>query len=107
MYKENTQKGLRCTVCTNCGRCPGVRGPIHVVTQCLEKPRVDLQNDQNLRLITVDVGTTTIAMQLHGTDGTVQDRYVAVNPQTKYGADVISRITAAEKGMQPRICVGW
>lgn len=47
-------------------------------------------------LVTVDIGTTTIAMQLHGKDGSVEDYFAQVNPQTKYGADVLSRIEAAK-----------
>lgn len=48
------------------------------------------------RLVAADIGTTTIAMLLYHEDGSVADRYVAVNPQTMYGADVLSRIRAAE-----------
>lgn len=51
---------------------------------------------ENTRLVTVDVGTTTVAMLLHGAEGKAVDRYVEVNPQIVYGADVISRIRAAE-----------
>ena len=42
------------------------------------------------------MGTTTIAMLLYREDGSVADRYVALNPQAVYGADVLSRIQAAE-----------
>ncbi|MDE6925711.1 MAG: ASKHA domain-containing protein, partial [Acetatifactor sp.] len=49
------------------------------------------------RLAVADIGTTTIAMLLYGSDGSVADRFVEVNPQTAYGADVLSRIRAAEK----------
>ena len=90
------KKGVRCTVCTGCGRCPGVVRQMHVVTERLEKTSVNLQNEKGLRLITVDVGTTTVAMQLHRVDGSVEDSFAEVNPQTKYGADVLSRICAAE-----------
>lgn len=90
-------KGMRCVVCVGCGRCPGVDREIHIVTNQLKKVPVDLRNDEHIRLITADVGTTTIAMQLHGEDGSVTDSFVAVNPQVKYGADVLSRIAAAEQ----------
>lgn len=50
------------------------------------------------RLATADIGTTTVAMLLCGADGRVVDRFVALNPQREYGADVISRIRAAEDG---------
>lgn len=52
--------------------------------------------------IAVDVGTTTIAMQLIGweKDGTfrVLQNYVSSNSQRSFGADVISRILAAQEG---------
>ena len=89
------KRGIRCQVCTGCGRCPGVEG-VHILTENRWKPEVNLHNDRQERLITVDVGTTTIAMQLHRADGSVEDSFVAVNPQTEYGADVISRISAAQ-----------
>lgn len=90
-------KGLRCVVCTGCGRCPGVPRQMHIVTERLEKRPVNLQNEKGTRLVTADVGTTTIAMQLHREDGSVEDSFVAVNPQSKYGSDVLSRIAAAGK----------
>ena len=49
------------------------------------------------RLVTADIGTTTLAMLLYHEDGSVADRYVAVNPQTMYGADVLSRIREARR----------
>ncbi len=104
----NGQKGLRCQICTGCGLCPGVaresRGAeLHVLTEnalwsteeARQEHTASNQEGQN-RLATADVGTTTIAMQLFRADGTVEDRFVAVNPQTAYGADVISRIRTAE-----------
>lgn len=62
--------------------------------ETLSEKRIWMQDSR--RLVTVDVGTTTIAMLFYNRDGSVADRYVAVNPQTVYGADVISRIQAAE-----------
>lgn len=90
------KKGIRCKVCTGCGRCQGVER-MHILTKRMQPFAVDLRNDRQERLITADVGTTTIAMQLHREDGSVEDSFVAVNPQSVYGADVISRIAAAEK----------
>lgn len=47
-------------------------------------------------LAAVDLGTTTIAMQLMEADsGGTADTYCAMNPQSSYGADVLSRIQAA------------
>lgn len=94
------QKGLRCQICTGCGLCPGVAaagsaaGKMHILT---ENPSTESQPlPEGERLAVADIGTTTIAMLLYAADGTVCDRYVAVNPQTRYGADVVSRIQAAE-----------
>lgn len=47
------------------------------------------------RLVTADIGTTTIALQLYDREGHVATDYVCVNPQTSFGADVLSRIQAA------------
>lgn len=46
--------------------------------------------------MTVDIGTTTVAMQLYDRDGKVVDSFPGVNPQVTYGADVLSRIAAAK-----------
>lgn len=47
-------------------------------------------------VVAVDLGTTTIAMQLMDIEtGAVMDTYCALNPQRRYGADVLSRIRAA------------
>ena len=50
-------------------------------------------------IIAVDLGTTTIAMQLMEIDtGRVIDTYCEMNPQRRYGADVLSRIQASCEG---------
>ena len=95
-------KGLRCQVCTGCGLCPGVvrengRERIHILTEDgLGAKGVSLRNSRNLRLMVADIGTTTIAMELLSEDGTVEDSFACLNPQAKYGADVLSRVLAAE-----------
>ncbi len=65
-----------------------------------EEPFPGRQEDaaSGQRLAVADIGTTTIAMLLLGPDGSLSDKYVTVNPQVAYGADVISRIRAAEDG---------
>lgn len=105
------KKGLRCQVCTGCGLCPGVGSTgqalnrVHVLTD-------EFQNTQTKQtscappdtfLAAIDIGTTTVAMLLYDGVGKVLDRYVTVNPQTEYGADVLSRITAANKGAADRM----
>lgn len=50
-------------------------------------------------MIAVDLGTTTIAMQLRLTDsGEILDTYCEVNPQRIYGYDVLSRMRASVEG---------
>ncbi len=90
------KKGTRCLICTGCGRCPGVIRGMQVVTEKLEIPPLSLQNTAGRRLMTVDIGTTTIAMQLYDMSGKVVDSFPSVNPQVSYGADVLSRIEAAK-----------
>lgn len=46
----------------------------------------------------VDIGTTTIAACLYGPDGTLLARAGEMNPQSRWGADVITRIGAALDG---------
>lgn len=100
---ENKRRGLRCRICTGCGLCPGVTPPsgqaegMHVLGTEGGLPAGEGRplHGGGRRLAVADIGTTTIAMLLYGEDGTVEDRYLAVNPQTVYGADVLSRIQAA------------
>ncbi len=46
----------------------------------------------------VDIGTTTVALCLYGKSGELLSRQSALNPQRRYGADVVSRMEAALKG---------
>ncbi|MDE7285151.1 MAG: ASKHA domain-containing protein, partial [Lachnospiraceae bacterium] len=55
-------------------------------------------------MIAVDLGTTTIGMQLmEMNSGKVADTYCAMNPQRSYGADVLSRIQAANSGHEQNL----
>ncbi|MCM1121793.1 MAG: ASKHA domain-containing protein [Eubacterium sp.] len=55
-------------------------------------------------LIAVDLGTTTIAMQLVMVEsGQVVDTYCEMNPQRCYGADVLSRIKASCEGSREHL----
>ncbi len=68
-----------------------------------EKRKADVreslaQNAGNC-IAAVDLGTTTIAIQLLSLSaGRVVDTYCEMNPQRQYGADVLSRIKAATEG---------
>lgn len=95
--------GMRCNICTGCGRCAGMAGQIkelHVLREDLLHGSKPLTAADGERLVTADIGTTTIALRLYGCDGTVSAEYYRMNPQIKYGADVLSRIQAAERAEQ-------
>ena len=52
----------------------------------------------NCYIIAVDLGTTTVAMQMRDmVTGEIVDTYCENNPQRCYGTDVLSRITAQER----------
>ena len=56
----------------------------------------------------VDLGTTTVEVSLVRKDGTVAARHGFLNPQKKYGSDVISRMTYLKKNPESdslRSCV--
>ena len=67
-------------------------------------------NKETSVMIAVDLGTTTIAMQLMEMDsGRIIDTYCEMNPQRRYGADVLSRIRASCEGNREilqRLAVG-
>lgn len=87
----------RCHICIGCGRCTDTKGMNVIVQNGIEQEIVPIPSKDGRRLVAVDIGTTTIAMQLYDKGGRVQDSFAVVNPQTKYGADVLSRIQAAEE----------
>lgn len=98
---EEKKRGLRCRICTGCGLCPGVTASsgqikgLRVLAEDAVSGEKRPLNGGNRRLAAADIGTTTVAMLLYREDGTVEDRYMTLNPQTIYGADVLSRIQAA------------
>lgn len=50
-------------------------------------------------IISVDLGTTTIAMQMReAATGAAVDTYCEINPQRRYGTDVLARIQASVEG---------
>ncbi len=48
--------------------------------------------------LVADIGTTTITVKLIDDNGNVRAEYTDVNPQRRYGADVLTRIKAANNG---------
>lgn len=99
------KKGIRCQICTGCGRCFSDK-PMTVVNsffttnaggQQMQTSIETVRVTEKKYIIAADIGTTTIAMQLRRIeDGAVLDSFSAINPQRQYGADVLSRIEAAE-----------
>ena len=76
----------------NDGSVPYEKKPINWETYDAEKKAFE-------GIIAVDLGTTTIAMQLRDKcSGEVADTYCELNPQRSYGADVLSRIQASCAG---------
>lgn len=65
----------------------------------IQKEFVQVKLRNKNHFIAIDIGTTTIAMALiDEITGEVINTYTSLNHQRKYGADVISRITAANGG---------
>ena len=54
--------------------------------------------DENRHFYALDIGTTTLALSLSTFDGREVCRVNALNPQSVFGADVISRIEQCSKG---------
>lgn len=110
IIESSEKNSRRCVVCTGCGRCglPAKQEKVQVLSswkretkQRMSDSECDGKADEISRdalLIAADIGTTTIAMMLRRVcDGEVLDTFRAVNPQRKYGADVLSRIQAANE----------
>jgi len=94
----------KCQICVGCGRCGNVASGLHVITESFLKPEllpVEKSADKG-SFVLVDIGTTTIAMELYDETGQKLEQYVCPNPQRVFGADVISRIQAAENNMNAR-----
>jgi len=94
--EEQTLK-QHCEICTGCGRCRNADAAYCIVTKSpLQRAFVEQPDCVNADVVIADIGTTTVAMQLIDAGGRVKDTFLKVNPQIKYGADVLSRILAAE-----------
>ncbi len=90
-------RGTRCQICVGCGRCTwSGEMPVKVIGTEPTHIAVPIPSLRGERLVTADIGTTTIALQLYDRAGNVAADYVCVNPQVGFGADVLSRIQAAQ-----------
>ncbi|MCR5476123.1 MAG: ASKHA domain-containing protein [Lachnospiraceae bacterium] len=102
-------QGTLCTVCTGCGKCfPGGRAEqLHIVTESIfgwgESVSAPVGDGGAGELLAADVGTTTIAMARISGAGEILQSFTRVNPQVRFGADVLSRIQAAKDPEKARI----
>lgn len=91
----------KCQVCIGCGRCANLSDTtLHVVTESFLKQRQAFPS--TAPFVLADIGTTTIAMELYDSSGLKVAEYVRPNPQRIFGADVISRIAAAQNPMNAK-----
>lgn len=99
-----------CQVCIGCGRCGRIHQDMHVLVNFLplsdstpekQPERVGGTGEKKYALA-VDLGTTTIAMCLTDDRGRELGSYCQPNPQYPWGADVLSRIQAAQDPGQCR-----
>ena len=89
------KKGNRCTICTGCGRCFGeFENPCDILS--IGKGSFVEGSLLSHPVICTDIGTTTVAMAYIDADGKSLNTHVCLNPQGKFGADVLSRIRAAQ-----------
>lgn len=74
-------------------------GDLSVVSWEGEPRALDPSSDTRLWTVAVDIGTTTVAAYLADVStGTVVEIEAALNRQSPYGADVVSRLEHARKG---------
>lgn len=84
-----------CEICIGCGRCAEwPDDSLHIVTDSFLKRTISTKG--NSPFILADIGTTTIAMELYDAKGAKLAEFVRPNPQRIFGADVVSRILAAQ-----------
>ncbi len=87
----------KCAVCIGCGRCGEYRKDLQVITDSfLKSELLSADTADKGSFVIVDIGTTTIAMELYDSCGGKRAQCVQPNPQRVFGRDVISRIQAAE-----------
>lgn len=70
----------------------------HRIVSEANMPQIDLDPTFKGLGMALDIGTTTLAARLYAADGALLSEAVALNPQSLFGADVISRIEASLSG---------
>ncbi len=106
-----------CQICIGCGRCTATAGDASLrivaesflkkdMSKAIEKPEVEAMDEKTEvseeYFVLLDIGTTTVAMELYNGVGEKQAEFIRLNPQRFFGADVISRISAAGNPMLAR-----
>ncbi|MBQ7354189.1 MAG: DUF4445 domain-containing protein [Clostridia bacterium] len=102
LTSDEIESGVRLACCTTvCGDC--VICTLDARTSARiriagDMPEISLHPAFSAYGVCVDIGTTTLAARLYNGEGTLLAEAGGLNPQSAYGADVISRIEAALKG---------
>ena len=68
-------------------------------------PEIDLAPAFNKYGAAIDIGTTTVAAMLYGKSGELLSKASCINPQQRWGADVVSRIEASLKGSSAQLAL--
>lgn len=76
---------------------------MQVLAVSVEEESTVAKKESRLCSIAVDIGTTTLAFALVDASGAVIATEQLINSQRSYGADVVSRITAALKGQEAEL----
>lgn len=104
---EEIRAGIRLACCTSVlGDCTiemGADQGGHKIRAAGEMPEVVLAPMFGHYGVCVDIGTTTVAARLYDDEGQLLSEATSMNPQSGWGADVISRIEAALAGEAKRI----
>lgn len=84
-----------CRKCSNlsCPRRGGLDGAFEALSDYEYKPKLK----KGERAVCIDIGTTTVVFELITDKGTVNAKKI-LNPQRRFGLDVLSRIEAANRG---------
>ncbi|MDR1733621.1 MAG: ASKHA domain-containing protein [Oscillospiraceae bacterium] len=76
--------------------------PFHLYKPPEERAAVTAASGTSMPFgLAIDIGTTTVSALLVAEDGTIIDDCHALNAQSHFGADVLSRIHAAAAALQP------
>ena len=106
LTREELDRGVRLACCTRVeGDCRVALSSAAHSQICLEgvMDAVTLRPRFRAFGAAVDIGTTTLAASLYGPGGGLLAQASRANPQSAWGADVISRIEAALKGQGPAL----